>query len=81
MKEAIKEREGTSKDLDCGILNRSMSEAVMRIFTDIRDRDKGGNNSNSPMRIFEGKKESVNTSQILPGRLSRNSTTSAKKKN
>ena len=63
VKEAVKERQGTEDEL--GILNRSLSEASLRIFNDIREKE----HNNSPMRILDGK--------IHHG--SRESTLSAKK--
>ena len=47
VKDAVKERHGTD-ELDAAILNRSLSQASMRIFNDIRDKER-----NSPIKILE----------------------------
>lgn len=75
VKEAVKERQGTESELEVGILNRSLSQASIRIFNDIREKEHQ-NNNNSPMRIVDGKR--LGGSMIHHG--SRESTLSAKKK-
>lgn len=72
VKEAVKERQGTENELEVGILNRSLSQASIRIFNDIREKEHQ-NNNNSPMRILDGKRSSTGIN-----RASRESTTSAK---
>ena len=74
VKEAVQERQGADNQLDVGILNRSLSEASLRIFNIVRDKEP--QNNNSPLRILDGKNLVGN---VLLG-ASRDSTLSAKKK-
>jgi len=57
VKQTVKERQGTENDLELGMFNRSLSQASLRIFNDIREKEHT-NNKNSPMRISMGRKTS-----------------------
>lgn len=79
VKEAVKERHGTD-ELDAAIMNRSLSQSSMRIFNELRHKERERNSPNKILDKVSGKVKSIGLGSQHNHGGSRESTLSGRRK-